>query len=235
MIVIDSPGRRRNDPPGSQDSRWRRAASSLTVVELSWEDSRGAFTDAAEWFVDTTARVDGRWDETGLGEWDIRALVGHTTRSFLTVESYLEDPPDSVEIASAADYYLAVRSIAAAPGVAARGREAGEALGPDPAARVAEIAERVVRLVETRDGTELLTTLVGGMRLRDYLPTRVFELAVHTTDLASALDLPLDVPPSAAAQALQIVNDIAVADGLAGRLLLAATGREGAGTRFTVL
>jgi drug/metabolite transporter (DMT)-like permease len=40
---------------------------------------------------------------------------------------------------------------------------------------------------------------------------------------------------SAAAQALQIVADLAVADGLAGPLLLAATGRPGLPERFSVL
>ena len=94
-------------------------------------------------------------------------------------------------------------------------------------AAVAEIAERVRRLVDSCDGSELLTTIVGGMRLRDYLPTRTFELAVHTADLALAMGEPVDVPPSAAAQALAIVADIAVTDGKAGTFLLQATGRTG--------
>ena len=82
-----------------------------------------------------------------------------------------------------------------------------------------------LRLVGDRDGTELVTTIAGGMRLADYLPTRTFELAVHTADLAVALGSPPDVPPTAAAQALAIVAGLAVADGRAGPLLLAATGR----------
>lgn len=72
------------------------------------------------------------------------------------------------------------------------------------------------------------------MRLSDYLPTRTFELAVHTADLAAALDEPLDIPRTAAAQALQLVTDLAMTDGTAARLLLAATGRSAAGG-FTVL
>jgi hypothetical protein len=80
-----------------------------------------------------------------------------------------------------------------------------------------------------------MTTIVGGMRLRDYLTTRVFELVVHTTDLASALGQPLDLPTSAAAQALRLVSDLALADGLAGPLLLAATGRSGLPPGFSLL
>ena len=57
-------------------------------MHSSWEDARRAFTDAAEWFVRTAASVDDRWDQPGLGEWDVRALVGHTSRSLLTLETY---------------------------------------------------------------------------------------------------------------------------------------------------
>lgn len=201
----------------------------------AWDDSRRAFGDAAAWFVRTTTLVGDRWGRPGLGEWDVRALVGHTSRSLLTVEAYLERPAASVGIRSAADYVRATRAIAAGAEVAARGRDAGAALGPDPAAAVARIAARVVPLVDARDGTELLTTVAGGMRLADYLPTRTFELAVHTADLATALGLPLEVPDAAAAQALRLVADLAVADGRAGPLLLAATGRRELPAGWSVL
>jgi len=83
----------------------------------------------------------------------------------------------------------------------------------------------VLPLVASCDGSELVTTIAGGMRLVDYLPTRTFELVVHTCDLARALGAPMDPPPVAAAQALEIVAELALADGIAGPLLLAATGR----------
>jgi hypothetical protein len=186
-------------------------------MHVSWQDSRRAFTDAAEWLVRTTRLVGARWDQPALGEWDVRALVGHTSRSFLTVETYLDRPAATVELATTADYFRATRAIAAGP------------------AAVAEIAARVLRLLDSRDGTELVTTIAGGMRLRDYLPTRTFELAVHTADLASAIGEPLDVPLTAATQALMVVNDLALADGLAGQLLLAATGRPRPPSGFSVL
>ncbi|WP_432487301.1 maleylpyruvate isomerase N-terminal domain-containing protein [Kineococcus sp. SYSU DK018] len=201
----------------------------------AWEESRRAFTDAARWFTATTALVDGRWESPGLGEWDVRALTGHTSRSLLTVEEYLARPAAHVDVATAADYYRATRSIAAGPGVAQRGREAGAALGDDPAAAVTAITDRVLALVATRDGTEPLTTLAGGMRLADYLPTRVFELTVHTADLAVALGVPAEPPGTAAAHALRLVAELAVGDGRAGALLLAATGRSALPAGFSVL
>jgi uncharacterized protein (TIGR03083 family) len=202
---------------------------------FGWDGSLRAFSDAAKWFVRTAALVGDRWDRPGLGEWDVRALVGHTSRSLVTVEIYLARPAAAAEVASAADYFRATRAAAAGPAVAARGRDAGTALGADPAAAVAEIAERVRALVDTQDGSELVTTIAGGMRLGDYLPTRTFELVVHTADLATALGVPPDVPATSAAQALHIITDLAVADGLAGPLLLAATGRPGLPVGFSVL
>ncbi|MDX6326738.1 MAG: hypothetical protein QOK15_3092 [Nocardioidaceae bacterium] len=204
-------------------------------MALSWVDSRSAFADATQWFVSTVALVGDRWARPGLGEWDVRSLVGHTSRSLLTVESYLARPAAAVEVASAADYVRAGRAVAAAAEVAARGRDAGSALGADPTAAVAEIAARVVPLVDARQGTELMTTIAGGMRLSDYLPTRTFELVVHTADLASALDLPGDVPATSAAEALALVAELVVADGAAGLLLLAVTGRSGLPAGFSVL
>ena len=202
---------------------------------FSWGDSRTAFGDAAGWFVRTAALVGDRWDQPGLGEWDVRALVGHTSRALLTVETYLARPAAAVNVATAPDYYRATRATAADPAVAARGRDAGTALGSDPAATVAQIAARVQALVDAQDGTEVVTTIAGGMRLGDYVPTRTFELAVHTSDLATALGVPLDVPVTAAAQALHIVADLALNGGLAGPLLLAATGRPGLPAGFSVL
>jgi hypothetical protein len=204
-------------------------------MPFPWDESRRAFADAAGWFVSTTALVGDRWAEPGLGEWDVRALVGHTSRSLLTVEAYLARPAETAEIPSAADYFRATRAMAAGPAVAQRGRDAGDALGDEPASAVTEIAARVVPLVDAQDGGTLLTTIAGGMRLEDYLPTRTFELAVHTSDLARALDEPLDVPATSAVQALRLVTELAAGDGRAGPLLLAATGRTGLPPGWSVL
>lgn len=204
-------------------------------MTFEWDESLRAFGEAADTFVRLTAAVAGRWEQPGLGEWDVRALVGHTTRSFLTVETYLGRPAPAVEVDTPAAYFRAARSVASGPAVTERGREAGRALGADPVAEVTRTSARVGALVAVRDGDELVTTVVGGMRLRDYLPTRTFELTVHAADLAVALHEPAVPAPSAARQALRIVEDLAVLGGRAGPLLLAATGRTALPPGFTVL
>ncbi len=194
---------------------------------FTWEDSRRAFGDAAACFIRTASLVEGRWDSPGLGEWDVRALVGHTSRALLTVQTYLAQPAAAIEVESTAGYFRATTGAAVGSEVAQRGRDAGLALGADPARALADLAGRVLELIDGSDGTELVTTIAGGMRLSDYLPTRTFELAVHTADLAVALDVPADLPATAATQALHLVTELAVTRGLAGPLLLTATGRPG--------
>ena len=128
------PRSRGHDPRLTRKLPADRGVSSLSGMAFSWDDSRQAFTDAAQWFLRTTALVGDRWTQPGLGEWDVRALVGHTSRSLLTVEAYVARPATTAEIISPADYFRASRAAAAGPAVAARGRDAGAALGSDPAA-----------------------------------------------------------------------------------------------------
>lgn len=203
-------------------------------MSSSWLASRAAFADAASWFVATTALVGDRWSDPGLGEWDVRSLVGHTSRALLTVEAYLDRPADRVEVGSAVAYFLRARTMADDATVAERGRLAGEALGTDPAA-VAGIATRVLARLEGCDGEEVVTTIAGGMRLAAYLPTRTFELVVHTADLAAAIGVPAEPPAGPAAQALELATRLAVEAGTAAPLLRAITGREGLPAGWSVL
>ncbi len=184
----------------------------------------------------TTAQTGDRWDENALGVWSVRDLVGHTSRALLTIETYLDEPVVSVQVTSPIDYFrLALSSVGDAEAVAQRGRLAGAALGADVAGAVEQIAQRVVARVEVTPEDSLVATPVGGMRLADYLPTRTFELTVHTCDLATALGQEVDVPPVAAEESLTVLGGLAARVGLAGPLLLAATGRSDFPRGFTVL
>ena len=61
--------------------------------------SRAAYVDAAALFVDTVGQVGPtQWEQSGLGVWTIRDLVGHTSRALLTVEMYLAKPARQREV-----------------------------------------------------------------------------------------------------------------------------------------
>jgi uncharacterized protein (TIGR03083 family) len=151
-------------------------------------DSRDTFAEAAQAFVELVRAVPAdAWDGPGLGEWDLRSLVGHTSRSLITVETYLSQPANREDVVSPAAYYAAISTIDPAA-VAGRGREAGRALGDDPVAAIQSLVTRVLGVVD-RAENPLITSAAGGVRLRTYLPTRTFELVVHGLDIAAAANL----------------------------------------------
>lgn len=182
---------------------------------------REAYADAAAFFVETAARIKGEaWSQAALGEWTVRDLVGHANRAFVTVEAYLDKPSEAAEIARPVDYYLRAAAVLGDPAmVTARGRAAGEALGTDPVVTIQVTARRVLARVAQEADDALLTTPVGGIRLIDYLPSRVLELTVHTADIATAVKLDTQAPSSAASVSLHLMADLAIERGCAALLL----------------
>jgi uncharacterized protein (TIGR03083 family) len=200
-----------------------------------WSETKAAFTEAAQWFAWAARLADGRWAEPGLGVWDVRALVGHTARALLTLETYLGRPAPTLDVGSTADYYLATGAASTDDEVAQRGRDAGAALGADPASMVAAIVDRVPRLLDDAEADLAVATIAGGIRLDHYVPTRTFELVVHTLDLGRALGITAEPPPASARAALRVVADLAPRRGTSGVLLAAVTGRAALDAGFTVL
>src|SRR4029453_4355760 len=197
---------------------------------------RETFAEAARTFADLVRRIPpNRWDGPGLGEWDLRSLVGHTSRSLITVETYLGQPADTEEVPTPAAYYVAVAGIDPA-GVVGRGVGAGQALGENPAESVDALAERVPALVETA-GNPLITTAAGGMRLETYLPTRSFELVVHSLDIAAAgpdVERP-EFSDQVLSQVARVAATCAVLLGHGVELMLALTGRATLSPGFSVV
>jgi hypothetical protein len=209
-------------------------------MESDPDDVRTHYRLAAHSFASLAASVDpGHWTRPALGVWDLRSLVGHASRALLTVEAYVHAAAttDAPTLADAVAYFLASTAALADPvAVADRGRQAGVALGERPADKVAEIVERVLALVDQRADDALVATPVGAMTLAGYLPTRTFELTVHSLDIARAADL--DPPPDLGgpiASSLSTAADLAVARGGAGDALLALTGRRALPAGWSVI
>lgn len=198
---------------------------------------KGEFIAAATWVNSLVANIgDDAWLRPGLGNWDTRALVGHTSRAMLTVEEYLQVPPQSEDVASAADYFVRIAAIPGANSaeVEARGVAAGERLGALPVASFAEVTSRVTALIsEAQDA--LLTCPAGGIRLSHYLPTRTFELTVHGVDIARATGQAATPPADALARTLELASTLALLRGDGVALIEALTGRGSLPRGFSVL
>jgi hypothetical protein len=153
----------------------------------------------------------------------------------VTVETYLDQPVETEEVPSPAAYYVAVAGVDDAA-VADRGRQAGLALGENPAEFVNALAHRVLAQVESA-GNPLIHTGGGGMRLENYLSTRTFELVVHSLDIAAAV--PDIEPPEFSDQVLgEVASVAAIAAVLRGRgveLMLALTGRAALSPGFSIV
>ena len=189
------------------------------------------YLEVAGSFADLVAELPASLPGPGLGEWDLRALVGHTSRSLITVIEGLEQPAPAVDLDSAAAYVLAAGEAVASggAGVTERGVAAGEALGTDPAAHVRGLLDRVTAGLADADPDQVVTTFCGGMRLRDYLPTRSFELVVHGLDIVAAAPVRWTPPPAALAEAVEVATEVAVRRGEGTILLRLITGREPGG------
>ena len=197
------------------------------------------FRSAATAFADLVRAIpESAWDGPGLGDWDLRALVGHASRSLITVSTYLRTPADREDVTSPADYYAWVRehlSTADTGAIVERGRQAGRDLGEQPATMVDSLLERA--LADVAAVEDPLITVIGGLglRLSTYLPTRVFELAVHGLDVARAVGLDFTLPEDVLTEATVLAARISVRLGSATPVLLALTGRSDLPPGFSVV
>lgn len=199
-------------------------------------DVKESYAAAAGAFVGLLERVPrSAYDGPGLGDWDLRALVGHTTRALVTVQTYLDRPAETATVGSAADYYALATTSTDPAAVVERGRAAGAALGADPAAHVRALADSVLEKVAGFGLDHVLETIAGPMRLRDYLPTRTFELVVHGLDVARATGLPAAYPDQVLEEAAGLAATLAVRTGRGEDVLLALTGRTTLPPGFSVV
>jgi uncharacterized protein (TIGR03083 family) len=196
------------------------------------------FGGSAKAFGDVVAGIrDDQWEQPGLGQWNVRSLVGHTSRAVQTVIDYLAvEEPAAVSIATAEQYYAHVTPDAAASAaVARRGIESGLSLGADPVRAVVAANKRaLVRLGEQRFDRRIAVR-GGSMLLQEYLRTRLFELVVHTMDIERATGVRVSFPEGAVRECARLAASVAADAGRGEELLLALTGRTGLPEHFSIV
>lgn len=206
-------------------------------------DYRRIFQSTAVSFADLVSRLPAdRWDGPGLGDWTLRDLVGHTVSSALRqVPTALATPGDAVAFESAEAYWSLARTVppevyAAHSAASSRdAKENGLALGDDPAARVGEVVGRATQALASAGDDDVIATAVGGMRVRDWLPTRTFELVMHGMDVAAAGGVEFVLAPEAVADTAAQAARVAAAVGDGPLLLRALTGRAALPEKFSIL
>jgi len=221
--------------PGGGPDR-SRAASARTAVarrrlgprwQIGGMDFRRAFRAAAVSFADVVARVpDGRWDEPAEGDRTLRELAARAADSGLRqVPSVLATPADEVARASSEDYWLVARP----------SDDSAEGLAGVPVGDLVGLATQALGRVED---DALVTTRAGGMRVRDWIPTRTLLLVMRGLDVAAAAGVELflapevyaDVAAQAARTAAMAGDGPAVLRALTGRVAGAVQQRDGDGS-----
>lgn len=195
------------------------------------------FTAAAQAFIGIVADLpDETWELPGLGVWSVRDLIGHTSRSLTTVPAYLDMPVEGVDVEDPAGYFTTVLQTTSHDAVAERGRVAARALGRDPVESVTQQFQAAIEALARCDGdTTLVRTPAGGMRLRDYLCTRTFELTVHSLDLLRATGISRELPRGPVTAAARLAVELASRQGKGVEVLLALNHRQPLSPEFGIL
>jgi uncharacterized protein (TIGR03083 family) len=196
------------------------------------------FEAAAHSFLDLVAEVKvSQWNEPALGVWDVRSLVGHTSRAISTVETYLlADPAPEVTAPNAEDYYATVFSeYTDNDAIAARGVEAGKHLTEDSGAEFEATLNRALELIKESGPDRIVAIGSIGIPLDEYLRTRVFELVVHGMDIAKAANLDHGIPANVVANVADLAARVAVRKGDGEAILFALTGRRPLRPRYSIL
>ncbi len=200
--------------------------------------SRDDFTQASQAFIDVVAKIrPDQWALPGLGNWDVRSLVGHTARALLTVENYLAlDEPGHLSMESAESYYATIYSAYTDPlAIEERGVEAGVWLGDDPLAMVREARARALESIDVQPPDRLVSICGLGITLDEYLRTRVFELVVHILDISRATEVSHSIGAGTLSNTVTLAAHIAVSIGQGETVLLALTGRRQLPDGFNVV
>jgi uncharacterized protein (TIGR03083 family) len=196
------------------------------------------FETAAHSFLDLVAEVKvSQWSEPALGVWDVRSLVGHTSRAITVVETYLSaDPALEVTAPDAEAYYATVfTEYTDNDAIAARGVEAGKNLNEDSGAEFEAALNRALVLIEQNGPDRIVAIGPIGIPLGEYLRTRVFELVIHSMDIAKATNQAHGIPADVIANVADLSARVAVRKGDGEAILFALTGRKPLRPRYSIL
>ncbi|SRR5581483_326755 len=179
-----------------------------------------AFSAASRFFVEAVAAVPrDRYEQRWSDEWRVLDLIGHGNRANVLPVEYYERPVPAAAPDELASYLLPAN-------IAARGRQATEALGDDPVAAVRAASERAIAVVAAAPDDAVVGTPFGARSLESYLTSRTAELVLHGLDLDTTVEPPalalVECGAFLVAQAVGSGHGVEVVRALSGRGALPA-------------
>jgi len=146
------------------------------------------------------------WDRPALGSWNLAQLGAHLVRAVTRVPEYLPRPVDGEPAVDRVGY---LRYDAEDMSAAIAQRAVDEAQGVDPTTLCSRFAvgwRATIAAANDHGPQQVLWTVMGPMRLDDYLATRILEVVIHHLDVRVALDLPPIPTPAAATMTADLLE-----------------------------
>ncbi len=175
--------------------------------------SREVFKQSIGYPLEVVAEIKPeQWDQHAIGNWTVRHLVGHSSRSLGRLEEHAAASPvepTGVDVTTSSDD---------------RGFAAAKALGDDPLGALKTLADRVLPFVDGLPQDYMLDLPQGKHPVDDFMPSRIQEVTVHAMDIAAALGSDIKPPVECLRHSLYFHADRAIERNLAVELVLALTG-----------
>ena len=169
---------------------------------VEWSEVRDAFVASARWFecVADDVRPE-QWSAPGLGLWNVRQLVGHSTINATMILDALDSSRTSGRAVGPFAFWdgvLAESREAVHARIGAAAADASNRLGNEPGPAVRQLIDRSIDIVVAASEMSLVSFgSAGSIALADFLPSRIVEFVAHGLDLCRAIgrdsdDAPLD-------------------------------------------
>lgn len=141
------------------------------------------------------------------------------------------------ELRTPAAYFLAALTVPDAhTAIAQRARREAHEVGDDLAGYCRRLQEQALAVLgETEHGNPIIPSRAGALRLDTFLETRVFELTVHSLDIAAATGINTHLSDGGVRRTLRIACDLALARGIAPTVIRATLGRVPLPSGFSLI
>ncbi len=206
--------------------------------------TRSLFHVAIKGFLETVDSLEqDQMTLMALGNFSVRDLLGHTSRALSTIEDYIVPSIISVSQMTAVSYFTHVwkplgskERMLRDQNIEERAHSTALNFSEDMKEALHNLALRVENIVKNANDDTAVNTAAGEMKLIEYLPTRTFELSVHTLDLARATGKPIPVCLKPAIEAsLMLASSLVIQNNEASEVLLALCGRDTLPTGYSIV
>lgn len=173
---------------------------------MEFSETRQLYELSARCFVDIVSLINqDSYKIASIGSWNLEELISHSLRAITLVKQYLNATDTGQPVFSLYDYLNSIKQ-ADNEAIYKRAKEFAKTLDGCLKDAVVGAYQDVITLLRNKTGREMIFGPNFKMELNQYLPTRIFELTVHTLDICDTVSV--DYPNQLADPVKYCVNVI---------------------------